>query len=208
MSGASRWEAAKESIMNPPSAGTTAPVPLSERVGDLLPLGHRALVAAWAALAPQIPDSDRKATVATRLADMHKECTAPGSRSKLNSAADRRLADEAILRLAIWLEGREAEPETSAPTLPQGITVDTSQANDPTPVVIRVDLRTLPQGDDARGSMLGGRTLARVEIIGADGRCGWAHVVVQDSTQVVLNVVNRKRDTRRAIRIHPWQEGK
>lgn len=193
--------------MNPPSAGTTAPVPLSERVGDLLPLGHRALAAAWAALAPQIPDSDRKATVAARLADMHEERPAPGSR-KISTAVERKLADEAILRLAIWLEGREAEPETSASTLPQGITVDTSQANDPTPVVIRVDLRTLPQGDDAWGTALGGRTLARVEIIGADGRRGWAHVAIQDGTLIVINTVNRVRDIHRAVRIHPWQEGK
>lgn len=80
---------------------------LSESVATLIPLGHRALSVAWANIEPSIPVSDRKNDVARRITDLCAERTAQGYR-KLAGAGERKLVDEALLRLSIWLEGYEA----------------------------------------------------------------------------------------------------
>lgn len=90
--------------------------------------------------------------------------------------------------------------------LPKGVTLCAPSDNDPTPAVFRIDLREVPQGDDLRGSPFGGRALARIEIIDAKGRTGWAHVSVQNGTCIVVNAVNRTRERRAAVRIQPWQK--
>lgn len=90
--------------------------------------------------------------------------------------------------------------------LPKGVTLLAPSDNDPTPVIFRIDLREVPQGDDLRGSPFGGRTLARIEITDAKGRTGWAHVSLQNETTVVVNAVNSKRENKATVKIRPWQK--
>ena len=90
--------------------------------------------------------------------------------------------------------------------LPKGVTMTCAPERDPTPVIFRIDLREVPQGDDLRGSPFGGRTLARIEITDAKGRTGWAHVSLQNETMVVVNAVNSKRENKATVKIRPWQK--
>lgn len=93
-----------------------------------------------------------------------------------------------------------------SPNLPKGVTLLAPSDNDPTPAVFRIDLREVPQGDDLRGSLFGGRTLVRIEIINEKGRTGWAHVSLQNGTTVVVNAVNAKRENKATVKIRPWQK--
>lgn len=80
---------------------------LSESVLRIASLPTKSVLSSWSEIESRIPNSDRKSQVQKQMIDLGEARTQQGFK-RIISAGERKLADESLLRLSIWLEGYES----------------------------------------------------------------------------------------------------